>query len=116
MSVCHLEALTSLTEVLESDERARPGIILIGSSSCPPYLDLQPRIEALAQAMPQFAFYDFTVDHGERPIRNPELAEVIAQWQINPLLSQVLLPSTGKPQTISTDKVERIRKALHRLY
>lgn len=116
MSVCHLEGFESLTEVLQSDERARPGMILIGSPSCRPFLDMQSRIEVLAEAMPQFAFYDFTVDHGERRVRNRQLAQLIAQWQINPVLSQVLLPSTGKPQTISTDKEKIIKKALRELY
>ena len=116
MSVCHLEALESLTEVLESDERDRPGVILIGSFSCPLYAHLQPRVEAMAHALPQFAFYDFVVHHGERPIQNRELARIIARWRINPLLSQILLPSIGTPHTISTSQPEKIRSALRRLY
>ncbi|MCU1720988.1 MULTISPECIES: hypothetical protein [unclassified Pseudomonas] len=116
MSICHLNGTESLAGILESDERDRPGIILIGSSSCPPYVNLQPRIQALAQSMPQFVFYDFTVDHREPSDRKQKLARIIMDWQINPLLSQVLLPSSGKPQTISTNNIERIKKELHRLY
>ena len=116
MCVHHLEELASLTEVLEIDERAKPGVILIGSFSCPLYVQLQSRIDAMAQSMPQFAFYDFIFEHGERPIRNRELAQIVDRWQINPQLSQVLLPSIGKPRTISAYRPEIIRSELRRLY
>ncbi len=116
MNVCHLEGTESLVEVLEADERNRPGIILIGSSACVPYLNLRALLDALAQAMPQFAFYNFTVDEHKRSIPKHEMAQILADWKINPQLSQVLLPSSGKPHTISANKVEKIRKELKELY
>lgn len=116
MGVCHLEGIASLTELLKSDERARPGIVLIGSFSCPLYVQLLSGIETMAQSMPQFAFYDFIFEPGEHRLHNPELATIISHWRTNRQLSQVMLPSIGKPYTISAYRPALIRSELRRLY
>ena len=67
MDVRHLKGLDALTRLLESDERDTPGMVLVGSSTCPRSLELQALIRKNAPAFPQFVFYEFDIDDCSAP-------------------------------------------------
>jgi len=116
MDTFRLSGLDSLKELLASDDRDRPGVILFESWTSQPCLDLQPRIRRLAQAMPQFAFYEFNVDDYSDPGQDKVLTRLLEEWKVTELPAQILLPSNSRPQTIKATQVDEIRKALQRLY
>jgi len=115
MDMLRLTRLDSLTRLLETDERERPGLILIGSAASPHSFELRPYIQGLAAHMPQFAFYELDLDDYREPRQARALVRLLKAWRIDSP-SQVLLPSTCPPVTLHATRSEDISKALKHLY
>lgn len=113
MDTFRLSGLDSLKELLASDDRDRPGVILFESWAC---FELLPEIRRLANTLPQFAFYEFNVDDYSDPGQDKVLTRLLEEWKVTELPAQILLPSNSKPQTLRAKRVDDIEKALRRLY
>jgi len=115
MDVLRLNGIDSLTRLLETVERDRPGLILVASATSPLSLDLRKELERLAIRMPQFLFYAFDTDDYSDPLQDQALSRLLEDWQIQPP-SQILLPSNRPPIPLHGLKSEEIRTALKDLY
>jgi len=115
MDVLRLNGLDSLIRLLETVERDRPGLILVGSATSPLSLELREDFHRLAGTLPQFVFYEFDTDACRTPGKDKVLARLLGTWQAEPPL-QVLLPSNRPPITLRALKSGEIRTALKDLY
>jgi len=111
-----LQGIDALIQLLETDEREQPGLVLVGSRSCPPCIKLHPLIVELAEQKPTFAFYDFNVDDYAAPELDQALTALFQRWQLQFLPSQILLPSSGRPEVICSSKLAVIEEKLSKLY
>lgn len=116
MDVRQLKKIGNLTELLESDERNAPGMVLIGSATCPLSLDLQATIRQKAPELPQFVFYELNIDDYSDPDDDLTLTRLLSEWHADTLPAQILLPSKNRPSVINAVSLAGIKKALHLLY
>ncbi|OLS59295.1 hypothetical protein [Pseudomonas putida] len=116
MDVRCLKGLDSLTRLLETDERDTPGMILVGSTTCPLSLELQANIRARAPALPQFVFYELNIDDYSAPGQDLAVTRLLSEWQADGLPAQILLPSNRPPVAINKTSLGEICKALKDLY
>ncbi|MFJ4371849.1 hypothetical protein ACIP1T_04440 [Pseudomonas japonica] len=115
MDVRRLTSLDSLEALLNTDERERPGLILVGATTVPQTFALLPHIEDLADLLPQFVFYALDLDDYRTPRRAQALNRLLEALHID-APAQVLLPSNCPPVTLHATRDEEIDKALKRLY
>ncbi len=115
MEVRRLKTIDSVADLLSSDERGSPGLMLVGSASSPLPPALLTHIKHLAVMLPQFVFYELNLDDYRAPHKAKALQRLLQDWQID-VPAQVLLPSNRLPTTLHATRGEEIDKALRRLY
>ncbi|MHA6193161.1 hypothetical protein ACX3YG_02095 [Pseudomonas wadenswilerensis] len=115
MDVWRLKTIGSVEDLLNTDERGRPGLMLVGSASAPQPPALLTHVQHLAALLPQFVFYELDLDDYRTPHQSMALNRLLQDWQID-VPAQVLLPSNCLPTALHATRCEEIDKALKRLY
>ena len=115
MDVRHLDTVDSVETLLTTDERGKPGLMLVGCSSAPHPSSLFTHVRHLAARLPQFVFYELDLDDYRTPADAKALKRLLQDWQID-APAQVLLPSNHLPTTLHVTRCEAIDRALKRLY
>ncbi|MDR0278487.1 MAG: hypothetical protein LBJ37_11445 [Paucimonas sp.] len=115
MDVKRLDTVDSVETLLTTDERGKPGLMLVGCSSAPQPSALLSHVQHLAAMLPQFVFYELDLDDYRAPSDAKALKRLLQDWQID-APAQVLLPSNHLPTTLHVTRCQEIDRALKRLY
>lgn len=103
-------------DLLDADERVRPGVIFVGSTSCPSCERMRPLYQRLARWLQAFDFYELNVDDFAEPAWDGWLTALFRDLELQYIPAQILLPSIGAPQVVMIKTPADFRQVLDTLY
>ncbi|NIF17169.1 hypothetical protein [Pantoea sp. Cy-639] len=107
-----LDNLDRFEDLLDDVERARPGVIFVGSSECCVCQDLRDEFRELAAQMHHLDIYDLIAEDFGAQAWNGELKAVFDDIHLKEYPSQILLPRKGKPWVHLERNTSALRAAL----
>ncbi|MGH8381878.1 hypothetical protein [Pseudomonas sp.] len=114
MEIHAVNGIAGLVPLLKPGNNQTPGVILVGSGTCPSCQTLHEEVKQATQPA-SFKLYAIDVDAYAEPALNIALRDILRPLGIEYLPSQILLPANGKPKVICKFNLPEIKQELAKL-